>query len=252
MASTTQDQQAPKRSTSETGHAKNVANLQELITVVTINGATYNPSKTALKLPQLNTLYTTANAILTDVITKNTAYNNKVNERALAFSTLQTLVTRMVNALEITDAAPQKVKDAKGFQRKIQGKRAGSAVITTDPNMPAPTAISASQKSYDQLIQHFAGLVATLQSEPSYAPNETDLKMVALTAKQADLLAKNNAVATAHTAVTYSRMARNTTFYGTDTGLVDIALEVKKYIKTVFGATSQQYIHVDGIKFRNL
>ena len=40
-------------STSETGHAKNVANFQDLIEFVTGYGATYNPSKNSLKLPQL-------------------------------------------------------------------------------------------------------------------------------------------------------------------------------------------------------
>jgi hypothetical protein len=40
-------------STSETGHAKNVANFQDLISFVTSYGATYNPSKNGLKLPQL-------------------------------------------------------------------------------------------------------------------------------------------------------------------------------------------------------
>ena len=37
----------------ETGHAKNIANFQDLIAFCTGYGATYNPTKTALKLPQL-------------------------------------------------------------------------------------------------------------------------------------------------------------------------------------------------------
>lgn len=248
--STTTNATTAKRSTSETGHAKNVANFQDLVYFVTGLGTAYNPSKNNLKLPQLNTLLTNANASLTDIIAKNVIYNNKVNERLAAFSNLHSLGTRLVNALEITDAASEKVKDAKGFNRKLQGKRAGSAIVNTDPNHPAPTTISASQQSYDQQIQHFAGLIATIQSETSYAPNETDLKMVALLAKQADLIAKNNAVALAYTTISYSRITRNTTLYGTDTGLMDTAAEVKKYIKTIFGATSPQFALVKGIAFK--
>jgi len=41
----------------ETGHAKNVANFEDMISFVTGYGATYNPSKNAIKLPQLNTLH---------------------------------------------------------------------------------------------------------------------------------------------------------------------------------------------------
>ena len=236
-------------STSETGHAKNVANLQDLISFVTGYGAVYNPTKNALKLAQLNTLATTSQTSLADVTTKNTVYNNKVNERVVAFSNLKSLSTRLINALQTTDATPQKVADAKAFNKKMQGIRAKAVETPTDPNAPAPNTISTSQQSYDQLIQHLAGIISVLQSETSYAPNEIDLKIVTLTAKQADLTAKNNAVATAYTNVSNSRIARDTTIYGTDIGLFDIATEVKKYIKSIYGATSPQFAQVKGIEF---
>ena len=42
-------------STTETDHAKNVATFEGLISFCTGYGATYNPSKAALKLPALAT-----------------------------------------------------------------------------------------------------------------------------------------------------------------------------------------------------
>ena len=237
-------------STSETGHAKNVANFQDLIAFVTGYGAVYNPSKNALKLPQLIALHTSAQANLADVVTKNTTYNNTVNERLNAFSNLKSLSTRLVNALETTDATPETIADAKGFNRKLQGKRASSPTEPTDPNAPAPNTISASQQSYDQQIQHLAGLISVLNLEPSYSPNENDLKIATLTTKQADLSAKNNAVATSYTGVSNSRINRNKTLYDVNTGLVDIATEVKKYIKSLFGATSPEFAQVKGIEFK--
>lgn len=237
-------------STSETGHAKNVANLQDLISFVTGYGTTYNPNKNALKLQQLTALYTASQASLADVITKNTVYNNKVNERVVAFKDLKSLSTRLINALQTTNATSEKVADAKAFNKKMQGIRAKAIETPTDPNAPAPNTISTSQQSYDQQIQHLAGIISVLQTEPSYAPNETDLQIATLTAKQADLTAKNNAVSTAYTNVSNSRIARDTTIYGTDTGLFDIATEVKKYIKSVFGATSPQFAQVKGIEFK--
>lgn len=236
-------------STSEGGHAKNVANFQDLIAFVTGYGATYNPSKNTLKLPQLTAIQTTSQTRLADVVAKNTTYNNTVNDRLTAFRTLKPLSTRLVNALEATDATPEKVKNAKGFNRKMQGKKASPSDTPSDPNAPAPTTISSSQQSYDQQIQHFAGMISVLQSETSYAPNENDLKIVALTAKQTDLTAKNNAVSTSYTAVSNSRMARNKTLYDLNTGLVDTALEVKKYVKSLFGASSPEYAQVKGIVF---
>lgn len=236
----------------ETGHAKNVANFQDLIAFCTGYGATYNPTKTALKLPQLNTLYTTANTTLADVITKNTAYNNAVNARIASFDGLRVLCTRIISALQTIDATTEKIADAKGFNRKIQGQRATKVVTLVDTNTPAPTTISSSHQSYDQLIQHFAGLISVLQSEPSYAPNENDLKIATLTAKQVDMTAKNTALATAFTAISNSRIARDKVLYKETTGLVDTAKAVKLYIKSIFGARSAEYAQVSVIEFKKV
>ena len=236
-------------STSETGHAKNVANFQDLIEFVTGYGATYNPSKNSLKLPQLVALKATAETKLTDVISKNTAYNNKVNERMVAFSNLKSLSTRLVNALQTTDATTQTINDAKTFNRKMQGKKASASQTPTDPNAPAPKTISTSQQSYDQLIQHLAGLKSVLEEESSYTPNETDLQVATIDAKIADLTAKNTAVSTAYTNISNSRISRNETLYTSDNSIFETASEVKKYIKSVFGASSPQYNQVSGIKF---
>ena len=237
-------------STSEVGHAKNVANFQDLIEFVTGYGATYNPSKNALKLPQLIALKASADATLADVISKNTNYNNKVNERITAFSGLRSLSTRLVNALQTTDATPETIGNAKTFNRKMQGKKASSSQTPPDPNTPAPTTISTSQQSYDQLIQHLAGLTSVLEAETSYTPNETDLQVATLETKIADLTTKNTAVATAYASISNSRIARNATLYSSSTGLVETANEVKKYIKSVFGASSPQFAQVKGIQFK--
>ena len=238
-------------STSETGHAKNVANFQSLIAFVTAYGATYNPSKNALKLPQLIALKADADTKLADVVTKNTAYNNKVNERINAFSGLKSLSTRLVNALQTTDATNQIIKDAKGFNKKMQGQRASATATTpTDPNTPAPNTISTSQQSYTQQIQHLAGLISVLESEPSYTPNETDLQIATLQAKQNDLTTKNNEVATSYANISNSRIARNTTLYSTEGSIFDVASEVKKYIKSIYGASSPEFAQVKGIEFK--
>ena len=237
-------------STSETGHAKNVANFQNLIAFVTGYGATYNPSKNALKLPQLIALKADAETKLADVVTKNTAYNNKVNERLNAFSGLKSLSTRLVNALQTTDATDETIGNAKTFNRKMQGKRASATQTQTETNTPAPSTISTSQQSYDQLIQHLAGLTSVLEAETSYTPNETDLQVATIQAKIDNLTAKNTAVATAYASISNSRIARNETLYSSTTGLVETANEVKKYVKSVFGASSPQFAQVKGIEFK--
>ena len=236
-------------STSEVGHAKNVANFQDLIEFVIGYGETYNPSKNSLKLPQLIALRETAQTKLNDVIAKNTIYNNKVNERMVAFGNLKSFSTRLVNALQTTDATNETINNAKTFNRKMQGKKASTTQASTDPNTPAPTTISTSQQSYDQLIQHLAGLKSVLETEPSYTPNEIELQIATIDSKIADLSAKNTAVSTAYTNISNSRISRNETLYTSENGIYETASEVKKYIKSVFGASSPQYNQVSGIKF---
>ncbi|OUD46780.1 hypothetical protein FPG102_03175, partial [Flavobacterium psychrophilum] len=99
------------------------------------------------------------------------------------------------------------------------------------------------------LIQHLSGLKSVLEEEPSYTPNETELQVATIDAKIADLTAKNTAVSTAYTNISNSRISRNETLYTSDNGIFETASEVKKYIKSVFGASSPQYNQVSGIKF---
>ena len=186
-------------SKSEVGHAKNVANFQDLIEFVIGYDTNYNPSKASLQLANLQALKAEGDTKLAEVITKNTTYNSKVNDRIYAFEGHRAYSTRLLNALQSTDASKETIDDAKGYNRKIQGKRASKIETPVDPNAPAPNTISAAQLSYDQLIQHFEGLRATLESEASYTPNEVDLQITTLKAKITDMISKNNEVAKAYT-----------------------------------------------------
>lgn len=237
-------------SKSEVGNAKNVSNFFEIITFATGLGPLYNPTKSILKLSNLITIHATAETDLATVITDNTAFNNRTNENAAEFSDVKTLSTRLINALEATDASSAKVKDAKAFNRKIQGKKVAKLSEPIDPNTPAPTSISASQLSYDQQIQHLTGLNSVLLSEPTYAPNEAPLKTTTVATKIATLTTKNKAVAIAFTKVDNSRIKRDKTLYFPETGMVDVAYEVKKYVKSAFGASSPEYKQISGIPFK--
>lgn len=241
-------------STSETGHAKNVANFEDLISFCTGYGATYNPSKVAIKLPGLTTLLTNANAALQAVKVAKTTFDNATNAREIAFKPLKPLATKIVNALAATDSTQQTVDDAKTTNNKIQGRRA-KAIKEPEPAAagvvvaPVKTA-STSQQSYDKLIDHFAQLIQTLTAEPKYIPNENELKVATLNTMLTDLKTKNTAVINANTALSNARIARDKVLYAPDTGLVDTALDVKQYVKSLFGASSPQYKQVSGLEFK--
>ncbi len=241
-------------STSETGHAKNVANFEDLISFCNGYGGSYNPSKASIQIPSLQALRTTAQNDLTNLTTVNSVFINATNARQAAFNPLKPLATRIVNALDASEASDTLVQDAKTINRKIQGSRAKKVAkpdTSTPDSEPTETAksISVSQQSYDSLIENFKKLIDLVASEPTYTPNEPELQIATLTAQAADLEARNTAVIDANTNLSNARIARNETLYEPINGLYDIAMEVKKYVKSVFGATSPQYNQVSKIKF---
>lgn len=245
-------------STSETGHAKNVANFEELISVCTGFGTAYNPTKNSIKIAAMNTLHTSARNSLQSLKAAKTVFDNATNSREIAFSGLKKLSTRIVSALEATDSATQTVDDAKTVNRKIQGRRAGDKLPPepivppeTPPAEPESVQISVSQQSYDNLVDNFTKLIQVVSTEPLYIPNENDLKTVQLNTLLTNLKASNTAVINAHTAYSNAKISRDAVLYGVNTGLYDVACEAKKYVKSVFGATSPQFHQVSKIHFTN-
>lgn len=242
-------------SISEMGHAKNVANFDELISFITSYGATYNPSKPGIKLAALQAIATNSKNAIGAVNNALPAYSNAVSARDAAFAPLSKLITRVSNAIKATDTTEQVDESAKTLIRKLQGTRATPK--KTEEEKAAAKAegkeikeVSSSQMSYDNRLDNLDKLIKLLASIALYAPNEVELKVTTLTALYNDLKAKNAAVVAATAPLSNARIARNDLLYKPNTGLVDIALDTKTYIKSLFGAASPQYKQVSGLKFK--
>ena len=83
----------------ETGHAKNVANLLKLNQQIATYGLTYNPSNNAIKATVLATLYNTASTKLTTLNNLFTTWKNATNARELAFDPLAKQATQILASL---------------------------------------------------------------------------------------------------------------------------------------------------------
>lgn len=243
--------------TTETGHAKNVANFDVLISFITSYGTEYNPSKTSIKIPALQSLSADAKTAISEVHAALSANSKAITAREASFEPLGKLVTRVLNALNATDTTPQVDDNARTLVRKIQGKRATPK--KTDEEKDALAAegiivkeISASQMGHDNRLDNLDKLVKLLESIELYAPNEEDLKISGLTKLLTDLTAKNTAVVASTTHLSNSRVLRNGILYKTDSGVVDIALAVKHYIKSLYGTTSPQYKQVGRLGFKTV
>jgi hypothetical protein len=244
-------------STSETGHAKNVANFGTLISFCGGYGASYNPSKTALQLSGLAAIKTEADKKLQDVKVAKSTFDNVVNARQTAFKQLQPLATRIINALAASGASPLVVVDAKAIIRKLRGVRATSIDSSSNgtPDNPGPTPdkkISTAQTSYDSLVDHFAKLIELLSQQTEYKPNETELTTAKLTDLISDMQTANAGVVNAYTAWSNTRIERNKVLYNPLAGLVQTAQDIKLYVKSVYGATSPQYKQVSKLQFREV
>ena len=241
---------------SETGHAVNVANFNELIGFVNAYGETYNPSNNLIKLPNLEETSAIAAESLAGVNTFISGYNTAVSAREVMFGPLSKLVTRVMNFLKASGVSSQVYDQVNTVARKVKGTRA-SAIVKPEPPVegeepePVVKQVSASQMSYDSRAENFGKLVQLLADIPEYNPNENDLKVESLGELDSALKAGNNAVIAAEVTLSNGRIARNQVLYTETTGLVDVAYTVKNYVKAVFGATSPQYKQISKIKFTN-
>lgn len=233
-------------STSETGHTINVANFESLISFCESNDADYNPSKKSLKIPSLSIMFKQAREKLIAVTNTKNIYDLVINDRQIAFTDLKPTATRIINALDASNAPKQTLNDAKTINRKIQGKRAKAKSSQEDEKRT----ISVSQQSFNSILDNFAKLVDLTHSESGYEPNEEDLKVDTCQTYIQQLQIINSKVINAYIVYSNAIIDRNNFLYAADTGLVYIASDVKKYIKSVFGATSPQYRQVSKLKFR--
>ena len=240
--------------TSETGHAKNVANFQDLIAFCIGYGAAFNPANANIKLTALNTEFTDATAVMDAYHAALPPYINGVNIRESMFAPLAKFATRILNAAIASAMPAGSLGDVRGYVRKLQGRRASPKLpdVKDDPATPqdeSHKSASSSQMSIDSRIENLDKLIQLLASLPGYNPNEADLKITALQTLLASMKAANLAVATAYTALSTARIARNKKLYDPIAGLVTIAAEVKSYVKSVFGATSPQFKQISKVKF---
>ncbi|GHN02784.1 hypothetical protein WSM22_42730 [Cytophagales bacterium WSM2-2] len=237
----------------ETGNAKTVATFEVLTGNCAKLGTAYDPKKNSLKLTTLNALLVLAYAVLQKVKDGLTVFQMATNIRMVTFGDVRKLATKVINALEATDAPKQTIKNARSSYYKIQGRRVNPveepvAVEGQPAPEPAKTR-SVSQQSYDNLVEHFAQLVTTVAAEPSYDPNEAELKVPYLKGIVLNMRNKNTDVINASLELRSVRVERDKLLYAKEIGLVPIALSVKKYINSVFGPTSIQYKDVKGLRF---
>ena len=134
------------------------------------------------------------------------------------------------------------------MNRAIQG---GQNKTTTPPdeNGQPTNTISTSRQSYTQQAENFGVLLQLLSTIPTYTPNEDDLKLPNLNSYKGSLVGSTQSVDQTEAELNYKLIERDQILYTDGTGLYSIAQNVKKYVKSLYGATSTEYANVSSIKF---
>lgn len=237
-------------STSEFGHANNIANLNLLNTNIAALGAAYNPSNSKILLTNLQAIYNIAFTAQNNVSHLVAPYTVAVNEREEIFKPLNKELTKLKKAYKATEGVTQaQLDDFMTIVRKLKGIKKSKDNPSADPNEEQDS-YSISQLSYDQRTNTMALLISLLKHTPNYNPNENEYQIATYEAKKAAMLAKTQAVANTFVPLNNARSARNTILYNSNDNLVDIAGKAKTYVSTILNADSEQYKAIARIKFK--
>lgn len=231
---------------SEVGHNKNVANFKSLYQILEEMGPMYNPSNPSIALTALEPIKTVLDDVIETFNTKNPLYKNAVAQRETNMAPLSKLTTKIVNSFRASGAPASDIENAESMARVIRGMKTAKKI---DPETQSTEGISTSRMSYDSRTANFDAMISFLETHALYAPNETDLQILAL--KQFNLLQKqqNTNINYATNELLTARTARNGALYNETTGAVNLAPTIKNYLKSLGDSAKPYYKSAVRLKF---
>lgn len=99
------------------------------------------------------------------------------------------------------------------------------------------------------MAENFGILLQLLSTIPAYNPNEDELKLINLNTYKDSLVSATQSVDQTEAELNTKLIERDNLLYADGTGLYSIAQNVKKYVKSLYGATSPEYANVSNIEF---
>lgn len=240
-------------SISESGHKKNVANLENLIAFCNNHVETYKPANSAISIDALNQKLTEALNSLEVVNQKLALHNNALEARQSAFKPLTSIVNKVVYASKASSLPSLIIADIETISRKIKGVRK-TPKVTQNPEeqTEARNYISVSQLGFDDRIENFSKLIELVKVQESYKPNESELTIDGLTSLLDKMKSTNSDAINALNPLSNARIDRNKILYDDSTGLVYLGTTSKTYVKSVFGPSSPEYKLISKLRFTKI
>lgn len=237
------------------GLAVGISNFEKLINYCLSFEADYHPIKPSLAIAAMQAQALQVREHISLVSTCEPVYKAAVSERRAAFKKQEKIITRITNAVKVSNTTSDSIEPILSIVRKLQGRRA-SPKMTDEQKKTVAEAdipvieISHSQMSYDSRLYNLDKLIKLLQNLAAYQPFEEELSINALIALYDELQSKNKAVAIADITLSNACIVRNDAIYKEHSGMMDTAQEAKLYIKSVFGASSPQFKMVSKLIFK--
>lgn len=230
-------------STTESGFAKNAANLKDLIIRLKTLGTAYQPPKQAFQIESLELLSKNADEAIRVLSHALPVYSKAVDEQELIFKPLSNLITRSYNYLKAAIDNPAELQTAKTLAYNLRGM--ASKITKTDGTTTQPRA----RVSYDTKVENVKQYIDVLVTSKIYSPAEADISIAALQSILASMENNITAVAIAKTPVDDARKNRINVFYDKQIGLVAIVKGVKNYIKASLKSDHPQRKHILALTF---
>jgi hypothetical protein len=237
-------------SKSETGHSVNIANFKLITDRCMEFGAIYNPPNPDITIANMSTKWNEVSVLHSSYLVKLEDTKLPINEREILFDSLDRTVVRTLNIYESTKASKQAKKDAKGLVNKITGFN--NRIPRLENNLPDPNWVSNSQRSYVKKVDNFEQLIYLYKTDSHYTPNETVLTIASLESMLAALKNANTDVDRVNTIAIKYRTDRNHGLYDINSGVIDISLACKKYVRGLFGTKSPEARSVTGIYLKRV
>jgi hypothetical protein len=235
-------------STSESSHVGNIANFKLLIILCEELGSVYNPGNIDLSVASMTARCAALETMHNDYVVAKMATNLPINNKQELIRKLKNIASRSKEFFVATNTSASNKNDVKGLVRMITGSNVRRK--KSKDGTPIGKWVSNSRLGVDNILDNFKDLLNYYESDTNYAPNETELKVASLKTLINDLEAASLLASSVTMDEKNLRRARNEGLYMEGTGLVDVSLKCKRYIRSVFGARSKEAKLASEIKLK--
>lgn len=243
-----------KKKQNESGHAKNIEAFGKMIAYgEMLDQARLNPPDD-LTIDALRAMY------MQGAVLQGNIGNSRADWRTIALARAQDidkfvpLAAQAVGQLAARGASRETIADARGYVKKLQGKRAGkkAADAASTPGIDeSAKGVSASQQSSTQSLAQMSELIDFLEAQNAYASvTQAGLKISDMRSFVDAAQAKHDGSIAAVAALSNDRNERDKFYYINPDSIHTRMQRYKELVKGAYGAGSVEYKTVRAFEFK--